>query len=234
MTDDSDCYVPDIVPGADRAYYENERRYGNRVGWGERPAVLVVDMTLAFTGEAPDVGEPCIEANERLLTAARDAEVPVYYATPNPAGTYPQGYPVTTKASPASDRGPERTGDDDRRDWLAKLDRIVPALEPRDDEVVIQKSRASAFFDTHLSNLLHGQGIDTLVVGGMTTSGCIRATAVDSHSSNFRTIIPEECVADPSGISHEICLFDLDMKFADVTPLSTVVEKLQANDPAQA
>lgn len=225
-TDDPTLYVPDVVPEDDRAYYENRRRYGNRVGWGERPAVLVVDMTHAFTDEAPDVGEPCIEANERLLAAARDAGVPVYHTTPNPAGTYPDGYPVTTKASPASDRGPERTGDGDRGEWVAKLDQIVEPLEPREDEVVIQKPRSSAFFDTHLANLLHGRGIDTLVVAGMTTSGCIRATAVDSHSSNFRTIVPEECVADPATISHEVGLFDLDVKYADVTPLSAVVERL--------
>lgn len=234
MTDpDRQGYVPDVVPESDRSYYETEPRYGNRVGWGTSPAVLIVDMTRAFASEISDGGQACIEANERLVTAARDADVPVYYATPNPAGTYPEGYPVTTKASPASDRGPERTGDGGRQEWLSNLDVIVPPLEPRDHEVVIRKSRASAFFDTHLSNLLHGQGIDTLVIGGMTTSGCIRATAVDSHSSNFRTIVPPECVTDPSGISHEVCLFDLDMKFADVSPLSTVVEKLR-DSAAQA
>ena len=232
MTDDSTPYVPDVVPEDDRAYYENERRYGNRVGWGERPAVLIVDMTHAFADEAPNGAESCIEANERLLATARDAGVPVYHTTPNPGGTYPEGYPVTTKASPASDRGPERTGDSDRREWVAKLDQIVSPLEPRDEEVVIRKSRSSAFFDTHLGNLLHGQGIDTLVVGGMTTSGCIRATAVDSHSSNFRTIVAEECVADPSMISHEVNLFDLDMKYADVTPLSTVLDRLVARGQA--
>jgi len=234
QNDESAAYVPDIVPEADREYYENRRRYANRVGWGKRPAVLVVDMTRAFTDEAPNGAESCIEANERLLATARDAGVPVYHTTPTPAGTYPDGYPVTTKASPASDRGPERTGDGDRREWVAKLDRIVESLEPREDEVVIRKPRSSAFFDTHLANLLHGEGIDTLVVAGMTTSGCIRATAVDSHSSNFRTIVPEECVADPSGISHEVCLFDLDMKFADVTPLSAVVEKLGTTGSSQA
>ena len=223
----SELYVPDVVPDEDRAYYENEERYGNRVGWGEEPAVLVVDMTCAFTGEVPAVGDPCIEANERLITAAREAGVPVFYAKPNPAGTYPEGYPKTTKASPTSTRGPadvEPTGDHSA--WREDLDRIEPALDPREDEAVVTKSRASAFFDTHLGSLLRYHGVDTLVVGGMTTSCCIRATVVDSHSSNFRTIVPEECVADPSKISHEVGLFDMDTKFADVTPLSDVVDEL--------
>jgi nicotinamidase-related amidase len=223
--DDRTPYIPDVVPADDRAYYEDERRYANRVGWGDRPAVLIVDMTLAFTEEADD-GQACIDANERLLAAARDAGVPIYYMTPTPAGTYPDGYPVTTKASPASDRGPDRSGGGDRSGWLAKLDTIAPPLEPRRDEIVIEKPRASAFFDTHLSNLLHGMGVDTLVIAGMTTGGCIRASAVDSHSSNFRTIVPMECTADPSGISHEVALFDLDMKYADVTPLPAVIERL--------
>jgi nicotinamidase-related amidase len=222
----SDLYVPDVVPEADREFYESQRRYGNRVGWGDQPVVLVVDMTLAFTEETDD-GAACIEANERLLEAARGAEVPVYYATPSPAGSGPEGYPVTTKASPASSRGPEKGGDG-RPAWLDKLDRIAPELEPREDEQVIQKERASAFFDTHLGNMLRYEGCDTLVVAGMTTSGCIRSTVVDSHSSNFRTIVPEECVADPSGISHEVGLFDMDVKYADVTPLEDVIEKLRS------
>ena len=221
----SNLYVPDVVPDEDREFYESQRRYGNRVGWGEQPAVLIVDMTLAFTEEDPD-GGACIEANERLLAAARQAGVPVYFATPSPAGSGPEGYPVTTKASPASFRGPE-SGDDGRPAWLDKLDRIAPELEPREDEQVIQKERASAFFDTHLGNMLRYEGVDTLVVAGMTTSGCIRSTVVDSHSSNFRTIVPQECVADPSKISHEVGLFDMDAKYADVTPLDEVIGKLR-------
>lgn len=223
-----DLYVPDVVPEADREFYESRHRYGNRVGWGEHPAILIVDMTLAFIDEDPD-GEACVEANARLLDAARAVEAPVYYTTPAPAGSGPEGYPVTTKASPASSRGPERGGEG-RPAWLDKLDVIAPQLEPRADEQVIQKERASAFFDTHLANMLRYDGVDTLVVAGMTTSGCIRSTVVDSHSSNFRTIVPQECVSDPSTISHEVGLFDMDVKYADVTPLDEVIEKLRSYD----
>lgn len=226
MAEDSELYVPNIVPEADREYYESQGRYGNRVGWGDNPVVLVVDMTLAFTEEASD-GDACVEANEHLLDVAREVDVPIYYTTPTPAGSGPEGYPVTIKASPASSRGPEKGGEG-RPAWLDKLDRIAPKLEPREGEQVIQKQRASAFFDTHLGNMLRYEGCDTLVIAGMTTSGCIRSTVVDSHSSNFRTIVPEECVADPSSISHEIGLFDMDVKYADVTPLADVIEKLEA------
>jgi nicotinamidase-related amidase len=75
--------------------------------------------------------------------------------------------------------------------------------------------------------LLHNRGIDTVVVTGMTTSGCVRATVVDGHSSNFRIIIPIECVADRSIFANEASLFDMDMKYADVTPLEEVVSKLK-------
>lgn len=228
MTDsESERYVPDIVPEADREFYENDPRYGHRVGWGETPAVLVVDMTFAFTENAPSGGERVITANEQLLGAAREAGVPVFYAKPSPPGTYPEGYPVVTKAAPASSRGPDLDGSDDNYEtWRTKLVEMPSTLEPQEGEPVVEKGRASAFFDTHLSNMLHYEDVDTLVVAGMTTSVCVRATVVDSHSSNFRTIVPEECVADPAEISHEVGLFDMDTKFADVTPLAEVIERL--------
>lgn len=224
----SEPYIPDVVPEADREYFETDPRYGNRVGWGETPAVLVVDMTRAFTEEAPDGGDSVIGANERVLAAAREAGLPVAYTRPYPPGTFPDGYPVVTKAAPASARGPEPDAShDDYEAWRAKLTEIPAALEPREEEPVLEKARASAFFDTHLANVLRYEGVDTLVVTGMVTSGCVRSTVVDSHSSNFRTIVPEECVADPSGISHEIALFEMDMKYADVTPVEEVLGKIE-------
>jgi maleamate amidohydrolase len=226
MADSDGLYVPDLPADGEPTFYNNEPRYGNRVGWGERPALLVVDMTLAFIEEGGDEGEECVAATERLLDGAREAEIPVFYTTPTPAGTFPEGYPVTTKASHASDRGPEPTGDPEREEWVGKLDEIAPSLEPTAGEVVIEKPRASAFFDTHLANLLRHEGIDTLIVAGMTTGGCVMASVVDSHSSNFRTIVAEECVADPSTLSHEVGLLDMDAKYADVTPLSAVLDRV--------
>jgi len=227
--DSSERYVPDAIPDEDVAYYEASR-YGNRVGWGDSPAVLVVDMTRAFLESRRTDDDP-VEPTAELLAAARSDGVPVFYATPDDATTYPDGYPVPTKASPASHRGPESERDpDERAAWRETLTEFPAPIEPRPAETVVRKPRASAFFDTHLANLLHHEGIDTLVVAGANTGGCIRATVVDSHSSNFRTVVPPECVAGTSTVVHEVTLFDLDMRYADVTPLDAVLDRLTAAD----
>ncbi|WP_276255970.1 isochorismatase family protein [Halomontanus rarus] len=214
-------YVPDVVPDSDLEYFETDGK-SRKIGWGDTPAVLVVDMTLAFTEERPEVGEPCVEANAELIDAARDAGVPVFYVTPTASGTYPDDYHGTTKTSSGESEKP----DAERLEWQEKLDTIAPELEPREDEVVLPKPRASSFFDTHVGNMLHYYDIDTLIVTGMTTSGCVRGTVVDGQSSNFNVIVPPECVADRSIISHEMSLFDMSMKYADVTPLDAVIGKL--------
>ncbi len=216
-------YVPDIVPDSDLEWFTTNGQ-PRKIGWGDTPAVLVVDMTLAFTEERKEVGEPCVEANATLIQKAREVGVPVFYVTPSEAGTYPDDYHGTTKTSSGeSNRPPE-----EQAEWDKTVDAIAPELEPEDDEVVLPKPRASSFFDMHTANLLHYYDIDTLIVTGMTTSGCVRGTVVDAQSSNFRTIVPPECVGDRSIISHELSLFDMSMKYADVTPLEEVVTKLEA------
>lgn len=212
-------YVPEVVPDSDRQYFDGGGESAPRIGWGDNPAVLIVDMTKAFVEERPEIGQPAVEATASLLETAREADIPVFHTTPTAAGTYPQDYQKPTKVPDDPDP--------DRREWLADLDTIVPELEPRESEFVFERPRASAFFDTHLANQLHYEGIDTIVVAGMTTSGCVRATVVDGHSSNFRMIVPPECVADRAVISHEVSLFDMDMKYADVIPFETVTERLQ-------
>ena len=218
-----EAYIPDHVSDDDIEYFE-KGGMGDEVGWGESPAVVVVDMTDAFvdgeyaTGRT-DTGQAAVAANETLLDAARAADVPVFYTTPTSAGVYPEDY--------------RSSGDDDvmsqeYRKILTTGNVVSPPIAPEEDDVVIEKPAPSAFFDTHLGNLLHYYGIDTLIVTGMTTSGCVRATVVDGHSSNFRVIVPEECAADRSLISHRISLFDMDMKYADVRPLETVLENLAA------
>lgn len=228
--ENSELYLPEIVPESDREYVESQPRYGNRVGWGENPAVLVVDMTVAFVEERR-TGEDVVESTARLLETARAADVPVFHAVPAGRGAFPPGYPVPIKAAPGTDRGPERSERTaSHEEWVEKLDRFPPAVEPAESDHVVEKPRASAFFDTHLSNLLHHYGIDTLVVCGTNTSGCVRATVVDGHSSNFRTIVPEECVAGVTTATHEVALFDMDLRYADVTPLDDVVSTLETLD----
>lgn len=227
-------YVPDIVPDEDLKHFggKNYDTFGTSIGWGEKVGVLIVDMTDAFvTDEYPtgraDTGQAAVDANKKLLETARDIGLPVFYTTGTDSEMYPPDYQGTTKS--ACDVKPES----ERERW-DEGNVIAEPLAPEDGNVVIQKPRASAFFDTHLANLMHYYDIDTVILTGMTTSGCVRASAVDGHSSNFRMIIPHECTADRSIVSHKISLFDMDMKYADVLPLKEVLETLTAEYAAQS
>ena len=184
---------------------------------GDQIGLLIVDMTREFTRADSDLGREntgtgAIDSIERLLKAYRKHDQPAFYTTPEQS--FPADYPGTTTATP--DRESRRDGGNE-----------IPApIAPQKDDILIRKPRASAFFDTHLANMLHGLGIDTLLVTGMTTSGCVRASVVDAHSGNFTTIVPKECVADRGIASHEISLFDMDMKYADIEGVDRVIENL--------
>jgi nicotinamidase-related amidase len=103
---------------------------------------------------------------------------------------------------------------------------IPPELAPRPHEPVIVKTKPSAFFGTPLHSMLTFDHVDTLIVTGMVTSGCIRATVDDAFSHDYRVVIPTECVADRAQIPHEVNLFDMDMISADVVPLADVLRHL--------
>lgn len=228
-----EAYVPDEVPEEDLAYFEksNDRIKSLRRDWGENVALLVVDMTNAFVSDEyklgrSDTGQPAIEANERLIEAARETDVPVIYTRGTDADQHPADYQGTTKSAGETDK--------DFKEMWETGNQIHEDLEPEPEDVVIQKPRASAFFDTHLANLLHHYDIETLIVTGMTTSGCVRASVVDGHSSNFQVVVPIEAVADRSVISHKISLFDMDMKYADVLQVDEVVDKLEGKSTVEA
>lgn len=194
---------------------------GRRAGFGEQIAVIVVDMTRAFVEDqfplgCAETGEPCVEANRRLLETARAAGLPIYYTRWNA----------------------DWVTDNERGVWLDKgtqlrepaaAHEIAAPLAPRKGDVLIEKSKPSGFFGTHLASLLIHRKIDTVIVTGMTTSGCVRATAVDAFSYNFKVVIPEECAADRSPTSHRVNLFDLDQKYADVLPLVEVIQHLESH-----
>jgi maleamate amidohydrolase len=103
---------------------------------------------------------------------------------------------------------------------------IADTIKPEPKDIVVTKSKPSAFFGTPLASMLVYLGVDTLVVTGMVTSGCVRATVIDAFSHNYRVIVPLECVADRSPTSHQVNLFDIDMKYADVLPLADVLAHL--------
>lgn len=215
------AYIPDIIPADERQRYA-KGNMGKRVGWGARPALLVVDMTRAFTEDRFPLGcaaaaAPCISAIRALLDAARTGRLPVFftrYADFAADAEWGRWLDKGTGAEPHSlMRSPE-------------AHEIADALKPASGEVVLVKTKPSAFFGTPLASQLTYLGVDTVVVTGMVTSGCVRATVIDAFSHNLRVIVPVEGVADRSAVSHQVNLFDMDMKYADVEPLGEVLAHL--------
>jgi nicotinamidase-related amidase len=216
-------YLPDIIPPEERARYA-KGNMGKRVGFGTRPAILVVDMTRAFTEDrfplgCSAAGAPCASAIRRLLDAARPLGLPLVYTRYDAFAAdaeWGRWLDKGTGAEPNSlMRGPE-------------AHEIADVLKPSPADIVVTKTKPSAFFGTPLAPMLTYLGVDTLVVTGMVTSGCVRATVIDAFSHNYRVIVPLECVADRSDTSHQVNLFDIDMKYGDVVPLADVLSHLTA------
>ena len=213
----------------DRAYVA--RHPAARKGAGERPVLLLVDLYRWVFGDRP---EPLMEAIatwpgscglrgwealphiQRLLGEARRLGVPVVHMT----GL--EGVPGWRDATP---RGGTAVppGDADRR---KRRYEIIDEVAPIAGEVVLRKVSPSAFYGTPLVGLLTGLGVDTIVIAGESTSGCVRATVVDAKSNRYKVLVPEECVFDRNEAPHAINLFDLDQKYADVLPLDEVIEYL--------
>jgi maleamate amidohydrolase len=211
-------YLPDIIPPDERARYA-KGNMGKRVGFGDRSAILVVDMTRAFTEDrfplgCSAAGAPCARAIRRLLDAARPLGLPVVYTRYDAFAAdaaWGRWLDKGTGAEPDSlMRGPE-------------AHEITDLLKPEPDDLVVTKTKPSAFFGTPLASMLTYLGVDTVIVAGMVTSGCVRATVIDAFSHNYRVIVPIECVADRSETSHQVNLFDIDMKYGDVVPLADVL-----------
>jgi nicotinamidase-related amidase len=206
----------DVIGPEDRAALEGE--WGRRSGFGERPALLVVDVNYAFADDRFPLGVAHgFEVAERigeLLRAARAAQLPVIYTT---------GTPTVNQAERGHWKSRPRALDPSLPDPHA----IVPAVAPLEHESVVRKRRPSGFFGTELASLLIHERVDTVIVTGLVTSGCIRATALDAFSHNFRVVIPEECVGDRSQLSHKVSLFDLHMKYGDVLPTADVIAEVE-------
>jgi nicotinamidase-related amidase len=205
-----------------RAFYSS-RGIGARVGLGVSPAVLVVDMTRSFTDPGHPVGsdqDAAVAAIASLLGVARAREVPVVYTTlafldrARDAGTWGRKMPALEHL---------------RLDDPASVE-IDPRIAPASDDLVLNKRGPSAFFGTGLVSLLIPQRIDTLIVTGCATSGCVRATVVDALSYGYRVAVPATCVADRAAGPHDANLFDIDAKYADVLPLGDVTAYLESLD----
>jgi maleamate amidohydrolase len=203
------------------AHYRAQGFGVERIGFGERPAVLIVDMQNDFVD--PDAPSTCAPSAEeaipyihRLLTAARGAGVPVFYTQ---GLVSPDRRDVGLWKSRAHAEG--RVQVEGTRGAA-----IVDRLAPQPGEYVVRKRRPSAFFQTDLEVFLRGWGVDTLIVGGTSASGCVRATVVDAFMRDYRTIVPRECAIDRTPAVLESNLFDMDAKYADVVPLEDVLAYL--------
>jgi maleamate amidohydrolase len=201
-----------------RALYAR-KGLGSRIGWGTWPAIIVVDMTNGFTDPTSPVGADLanvIDETNRVLAVARKLAVPVIFtsiAYEDPdveGGHWVRKIPalrVLRKGTPTVD--------------------VDVRLNQKPGEPVIYKCYTSAFFGTHLQALLQHLRVDTLVVCGTSTSGCIRATACDAVQLGFRCIVPETAVGDRAHAPHRANLFDIDSKYADVMPIQDVLEGIQ-------
>jgi len=186
-------------------------RLGEAVTMGESPALLVVDFSCGFTDPECPLGSELsaeVEATRRLLNAARAKGLPVIFTTIGFEPSLKDGGLWLQKVPALGDL---QVGGR----WVE----IDPRLERREDETIVLKKGASAFFGTNLAAILVSEGIDSVVLCGATTSGCVRATAVDLLQYGFPTLVPRECVGDRAQAPHEANLFDIQAKYADVVSL---------------
>jgi len=224
----TDAYIPDRIPDEELAYYE-KGQMGGETGLGENPAVIVVDMTKAFVSDdyvsgRTETGQDAVKGNEKLLEAAREADLPIFYTILFNEGSVPDEYLA-------------RDGKELSEAWrkvYGEGNEVAEAIVPEEGDFVIQKPAPSAFFETNLSSMLVEYGIGSVIVTGMSTTGCVRSTVVDAASSNYDVVVPIECVADRCPTSAEMTLFDMDMKWADVRPLETVIDEIEQSTAVPA
>ena len=194
--------------------------FGGRVGWGTRPALLVIDMAKAWVDPNQQLGSDLsgvMQSIQSLLRVTRASDVPIYFTTMAYGIPAEIGSVVSRKLAhlDAMIRGSERVA-------------LDPDLGRLPTEPLIEKPRASAFYGTHLLDMLIAERVDTVIVSGCSTSGCIRATCESAFNYNLHVIVPREAVGDRSASAHEANLFDIDARYADVVPLSDVLAHLTA------
>lgn len=213
----------DKLFASDSSLYQ-ERGFQRRIGWGKKPALVVIDMANAWTQE--DNAFTCegmdlvIPALNEVLAAFRAKGLPIIFTT--------TAYEIIE--GPHSDMGL----------WGKKIPaevlragteavQIDSRLERRDNEMLIVKKQASAFRGTNLNSYLNACDVDTVVVTGATASACVRATVEDAIADGFRPIIVRECIGDRIAGAVEWNLYDMDAKFGDVEPLAAVLDHMRRN-----
>ena len=192
--------------------------FGKESGFGDRPALLVVDFVNGFTDPDQFGGGNILDAvtnTKALLAKAREASLPVaftrvvYAADGSDAGVFCLKVPALRSLT---EDAPES--------------QVVSDLAPARGEHVVCRIQPSAFFGTGLAEKLVAHHVDTVVVAGCTTSGCVRASVVDSMSHNFRTVVVTDCVGDRAEAPHQASLFDMGQKYADLMTSHEVIGRL--------
>jgi nicotinamidase-related amidase len=222
-----------LVTDEDRQVYASGV-FGGEVGIGDRPAVVVVDVLNKSIGDEPlpileamarygksctgEYGWAAIPHIQAVIAAARVADMPVVYTIPQA----PAARPAETLER-FEEKMPGWMDYSGSREGYTFADEIAP--EPGD--IVIEKPTASSFYRTDLEEQLRAAGIDTLIVTGGATSGCVRATVVDAHARGFKINVVEDGVFDRGQVTHAMNLFDMQAKYADVIPSDEVVRRIE-------
>lgn len=193
--------------------------FGGRLAFGERPALLIVDVVMAYLDPASPLYagvEAELAANERLLAAARSAGVPVVFTNVvyEPGGIDGGMFFRKVPALKAFERG-------------SRAGAFPPSLQPRARELVVSKQYPSAFFGTSLASTLHAIRIDTLLITGYSTSGCVRATALDALCHGFAPFVVSDACGDRDARPHESNLFDIAAKVGEVVDAASAIELIE-------
>jgi maleamate amidohydrolase len=203
-----------------RRFYERAG-FAGRVGWGERPAVLVIDMAGAWADPAERIGADLSSVERHvvaLLAEARAHGLPIFFTTMAWDPSLAEIGEVVRRKTPHSElmlHGSERVA-------------LLASMARRPGEPLLVKPRASAFFGTNLEGMLISAKVDTTIVVGCSTSGCIRATAESAFNRGFHVIVPKEAVGDRSPSAHAANLFDIDARYGDVVGVADVTAHLRA------
>ena len=217
-----------MTSGKEDEEFFRQRGFGIKIGFGERPALIIIDMLKGFTDSTMPLGanlDMQIEAQKPLLKIAHERDIPVIFSTVmyEEAEAKDAGlWGIKMKGSLTLTAGSE----------AVKIDPRV-GMQPKD--ILLVKKYASCFFGTDLVPRLNSRRVDTLIITGCTTSGCVRATAVDAVQNGFRPMVVREAVGDRSVAAHEQSLFDLNAKYADVVSLDETLQYLKTighNRPA--
>ncbi len=217
-----------MTSGKDDEEFFRQRGFGIKIGFGERPALMIIDMIKGFTDPSMPLGAPLesqIEAQRPLLELAHQRDIPVIFST------------VIYEEEDIKDAGVWALKQSGARTLTAGSEavKIDPRLGLQPKDIVLMKKYASCFYGTDLVARLNSRRIDTLIITGCTTSGCVRATAVDAVQNGFRPMVVREAVGDRSAAAHEQSLFDLNAKYADVVSLDETLQYLKTvghNQPA--